>query len=64
MEAGFANQGIIGVTQPRRLPTITLAKRVSAETNFEIGREITYQVRHEVSGFSDKQKVKVENINT
>lgn len=62
MEAGFANHGIIGVTQPRRLPTVTLAKRVAAESNFQIGKEITYQVRHEVSGFSDKQKIKVRLV--
>jgi ATP-dependent RNA helicase DHX37/DHR1 len=51
LEAGFAVSGTIAVTQPRRLPTISLAKRVAAECNLVIGREVAYQVRHQSSEY-------------
>ena len=37
--------GVIGVTQPRRIAAISVAKRVSDETDTEIGNEIGYSVR-------------------
>jgi HrpA-like RNA helicase len=46
MEAGWCG---IAITQPRRLPTISLAKRVAQECNMSVGGGVTYQVRHEAS---------------
>ena len=43
--AGFTKQGIIGVTQPRRMAAISVAHRVSREQDCMLGREVGYQVR-------------------
>ena len=37
--------GLIGVTQPRRIAAISVAKRVSEETDTELGNEVGYCVR-------------------
>ena len=37
--------GIIGVTQPRRMAAISVAHRVSHEQNCKLGHEVGYQVR-------------------
>ncbi|WVQ70498.1 hypothetical protein IAR50_000017 [Cryptococcus sp. DSM 104548] len=37
----------IGITQPRRLPAISLATRVAQESGSELGREVGYSVRFE-----------------
>ena len=47
MENSFANNGKIGITQPRRIAAISLAQRVSQETGFQLGKEIGYQVRYD-----------------
>ena len=44
-EAGFANKGMIGCTQPRRVAAISVAKRVSEEVGCRVGEEIGYTVR-------------------
>ena len=36
------NPGIIGITQPRRLAAISLAKRVAEELNQSIGQDVVY----------------------
>lgn len=36
---------MIGVTQPRRLAAVTLAKRVALEVGVRVGREVGYSVR-------------------
>ena len=47
-EAGYCNQGkIIGCTQPRRLPTKSIAERVSIEYGCKIGEEVGYSMRFE-----------------
>lgn len=45
-EKNYTSQGMIAVTQPRRLAAIALAQRVSEEMNTEVGDIIGYQVRH------------------
>ncbi|XP_077542583.1 putative ATP-dependent RNA helicase DHX35 [Haemaphysalis longicornis] len=46
MEAGWARKGqMIGVTQPRRVAAISLAKRVAAEKGCLVGQEVGYCVR-------------------
>ncbi|CCD33739.1 hypothetical protein ACHAPC_009908 [Botrytis cinerea] len=46
-EAGFANNGIIGCTQPRRVAAMSVAKRVSEEVGCELGQEVGYTIRFE-----------------
>ncbi|NXX51613.1 DHX33 helicase, partial [Tricholaema leucomelas] len=46
-EAGIGRQGIIAVTQPRRVAAIALATRVSSERTTELGRLVGYTVRFE-----------------
>lgn len=47
-EATFRRQPIrIFCTQPRRLPAVTVAGRVAAERNEELGRTVGYHIRLE-----------------
>ncbi|ETN42294.1 uncharacterized protein HMPREF1541_04235 [Cyphellophora europaea CBS 101466] len=46
-EAGYANDGIIACTQPRRVAAMSVAKRVSEEVGCELGREVGYTIRFE-----------------
>ncbi|XP_020591882.1 ATP-dependent RNA helicase DEAH13 [Phalaenopsis equestris] len=52
-EAGYGSSnhnnrnGIIGITQPRRVAVLATAKRVSYELGFQLGREVGFQVRHD-----------------
>lgn len=46
-EAGYANYGMIGCTQPRRVAAMSVAKRVSEEVGSELGREVGYTIRFE-----------------
>ncbi|RVE42253.1 hypothetical protein evm_013095 [Chilo suppressalis] len=56
-EARLEGLGSIAVTQPRRVATITIALRVAAEMNTEIGGYVGYSVRFE-DVTSPKTKVK------
>lgn len=44
-KAGLSKEGIIGVTQPRRVAAISVASRVSYEMGTRLGGEVGYQVR-------------------
>ncbi|KAG8410035.1 DEAH-box ATP-dependent RNA helicase prp22 [Metarhizium acridum] len=44
-EAGFADKGIIGCTQPRRVAAMSVAKRVAEEVGCKMGEEVGYLVR-------------------
>lgn len=46
-EGGYANNGMIGCTQPRRVAAMSVAKRVSEEVGCELGREVGYSIRFE-----------------
>ena len=46
-EAGFANDGIIGCTQPRRVAAMSVAKRVAEEVGCQLGQEVGYTIRFE-----------------
>ncbi|WPH04601.1 pre-mrna-splicing factor atp-dependent rna helicase prp22 [Acrodontium crateriforme] len=48
-EDGFANDGVIGCTQPRRVAAMSVAARVSDEVGCRLGEEVGYTVR-----FDDK----------
>ena len=40
MEDGYAEYGMIGCTQPRRVAAMSVAKRVSEEMGIELGKEV------------------------
>ncbi|KAL7948661.1 P-loop containing nucleoside triphosphate hydrolase protein [Trichoderma barbatum] len=44
-EGGFADSGIIGCTQPRRVAAMSVAKRVAEEVGCKLGEEVGYNVR-------------------
>ncbi|KAF5790767.1 putative RNA helicase [Helianthus annuus] len=45
---GFCqNGGIIGITQPRRVAVVTVAKRVAEERCVELGQQVGYSIRFE-----------------
>ncbi len=46
-EAGFANNGMIGCTQPRRVAAMSVAKRVAEEVGCQLGQEVGYAIRFE-----------------
>ncbi|KAJ1438675.1 P-loop containing nucleoside triphosphate hydrolase [Sesbania bispinosa] len=52
-EAGYgsskshAHNGIIGVTQPRRVAVLATAKRVAYELGLHLGKEVGFQVRYD-----------------
>ncbi|KAK8803880.1 hypothetical protein WA588_005770 [Blastocystis sp. NMH] len=44
-ESGLFQDGVIGITQPRRVAAITVAKRVAEERGCKVGGEVGYSVR-------------------
>ncbi|XP_031268173.1 pre-mRNA-splicing factor ATP-dependent RNA helicase DEAH10 [Pistacia vera] len=43
---GFCNDGkVIGITQPRRVAAVTVAKRVAEECGIELGQRVGYSIR-------------------
>ncbi len=45
VEAGWAEKGIIGCTQPRRVAALSLSRRVAEETGTQWGREVGCKMR-------------------
>ncbi|GLT27624.1 hypothetical protein SLA2020_026080 [Shorea laevis] len=46
--AGFCGDGkVVGVTQPRRVAAVTVAKRVAEECGVELGQKVGYSIRFE-----------------
>jgi ATP-dependent RNA helicase DHX8/PRP22 len=45
-EAGYANEGMIGCTQPRRVAAMSVAKRVAEEVGCVLGEEVGYTIRY------------------
>ena len=56
-EDGFANSGMIGCTQPRRVAAMSVASRVSDEVGCRLGEEIGYTIRFE-DKTNDNTKIK------
>jgi pre-mRNA-splicing factor ATP-dependent RNA helicase DHX16 len=56
-EAGYTKRGKIGVTQPRRVAAMSVAKRVSDEMGVRLGHEVGYSIRFE-DCTSDKTIIK------
>ncbi len=61
LEEGFAREGIIGCTQPRRVAAMSVAKRVSEEFGTPLGEEIGYTIRFE-DVTSEKTKIKYMSV--
>ena len=57
-EAGLSKQGIIGVTQPRRVAAISVASRVSEEMGVRLGETVGYQVRFDDCTSLERTRVK------
>ncbi|GBE85278.1 P-loop containing nucleoside triphosphate hydrolase protein [Sparassis latifolia] len=53
LEAGLAGEGMIGVTQPRKVAATSLAVRVAAEQNVSVGSLIGYSVRFSEASSKD-----------
>ncbi|KAI7902923.1 P-loop containing nucleoside triphosphate hydrolase protein [Cokeromyces recurvatus] len=60
-EAGWShpdsdNPGLIGVTQPRRVATVSMANRVAQELNLS-NKQVSYQIRYDAT-VSDETRIK------
>ncbi|XP_023547111.1 probable pre-mRNA-splicing factor ATP-dependent RNA helicase DEAH4 isoform X1 [Cucurbita pepo subsp. pepo] len=44
---GYTKSGIIGVTQPRRVAAVSVARRVAEELDVQLGEEVGYAIRFE-----------------
>ena len=61
-EEGYARQGLIGCTQPRRVAAMSVAKRVSEEMEVKLGGLVGYAIRFE-DCTSDDTKIKCRSYN-
>lgn len=57
-EGGFAANGLIGCTQPRRVAAVSVAKRVSEEVGCQLGEEVGYTIRFEDNTTPGKTVIK------
>ncbi|PAN25371.1 hypothetical protein PAHAL_4G296300 [Panicum hallii] len=49
-DGGFCQDGkVIGITQPRRVAAVTVAKRVAEECNDQLGKKVGYSIRFDDS---------------
>lgn len=62
-EAGIGRQGIIAITQPRRVAAISLAGRVAEEKRTQLGKLVGYTVRFEdITSFETKLKFMTDGM--
>uniref|UniRef100_A0A3Q3LHD7 ATP-dependent RNA helicase DHX33 n=1 Tax=Mastacembelus armatus TaxID=205130 RepID=A0A3Q3LHD7_9TELE len=62
-EAGIGRQGIIAITQPRRVAAISLAGRVAEEKRTQLGKLVGYTVRFEdVTSTETKMKFMTDGM--
>eukprot|EP00249_Psilotum_nudum_P003089 c16414_g1_i1 orf=285-2411(+) len=45
--AGYTKSGMVGVTQPRRVAAVSVARRVAFELGVQVGEEVGYSIRFE-----------------
>ncbi|KAF2161088.1 hypothetical protein M409DRAFT_28419 [Zasmidium cellare ATCC 36951] len=63
LENGYGADGIIGITQPRRVAAVSVASRVSHELGAQYGKQVAYQVRYDSNvGFGTKIKFMTDGI--
>jgi pre-mRNA-splicing factor ATP-dependent RNA helicase DHX16 len=56
-ESGYAEKGVIAITQPRRVAAMSVSKRVAEEAGVRLGAEVGYSIRFE-NHVSEKTKIK------
>lgn len=62
-KAGLDKWGMIGVTQPRRIATFGVSKRISEEMDVELGRLVGYKMRFDdMTGIHTKIKIMTDGI--
>jgi len=47
LDDGYADYGVIGCTQPRRVAAVSVAQRVAEEAGVELGTKVGYSIRFE-----------------
>lgn len=57
---GYTKSGIIGVTQPRRVAAVSVARRVAEELGVQLGEEVGYAIRFE-DRTSERTRIKIVN---
>ncbi|PRP85344.1 hypothetical protein PROFUN_07052 [Planoprotostelium fungivorum] len=55
--AGLCRQGIVGITQPRRVAAMTISERVAEEVGVPLGGEVGYTIRFDDKS-SEKTRIK------
>ena len=61
LAAGCGVQGLIGLTQPRRIAAVTIAQRIAQEIGEECGQSISYKIRFEEKS-SKKSLIKQDTV--
>ncbi|KAI3921650.1 hypothetical protein MKW92_042210 [Papaver armeniacum] len=62
-EDGYATNGIVGCTQPRRVTAMSVAKRVSEEMETDLGDKVGYAIRFEdMTGPNTKIKYMTDGV--
>jgi len=46
-EAGYADNGIIGITQPRRIAAVSVCRYIARQLQSEVGSSVSYKMRFE-----------------
>lgn len=63
LENGYAADGMIGITQPRRVAAVSVASRVAQELGTEHGKQVAHQVRYDTTvGRGTKIKFMTDGI--
>ena len=63
LEAGLADRGLIGCTQPRRVAALSIARRLAEELKVQYGREVGSKIRfNDVTSGDTKIKVMTDGI--
>lgn len=63
LENGYASEGMIGITQPRRVAAVSVASRVEHELGSEHGKQVAHQVRFDTNvGHGTKIKFMTDGI--
>ncbi|KAK4506082.1 hypothetical protein PRZ48_004047 [Zasmidium cellare] len=63
LENGYGADGMIGITQPRRVAAVSVASRVSHELGTQYGKQVAHQVRYDSNvGFGTKIKFMTDGI--
>jgi ATP-dependent helicase HrpA len=62
-EAGYSETGIIGVTQPRRIATLSVSEYISKQLDCNVGEFVGYKMRFEdVTGPETRLKIMTDGI--